>query len=71
MLFPKGLEIQYCPLVPSIEKPIATFTEPKAQQFFEWYIHHIPDRIKYLCELCHLPPYKDSVTYQLEYWAPV
>ncbi len=64
MLFRRRSEIQYIPLIPEIDKPMAEFSKAEAQKFFDSYIQNIPERIKYLCQLCKLPPYTDSATYK-------
>lgn len=57
----------YEPLIPPGNKPIDTLTAAETQQFFDWYVQHIPERIRYLAQQCGLPPYTDSASYA---WNP-
>ena len=55
------------PLPLPTNKRMFALTAAEAQSFFDWYVQHIPERIRHLAQQCGLPPYTDSASYA---WNP-
>lgn len=57
----------YEPLPLPTNKRMMALTAAEAQSFFDWYVRHIPERVRYLAKQCGLPAYTDSASYA---WNP-